>query len=124
MKKILTGADWILIVMIAAAAIGSYLWAGAWAQKGKTVLIEVDGKTMYRLHLAETRRIQVSGVRGHLLVETGEGRVRVAEAECPNHLCVRAGWQSRAGDVIVCVPNKTVVRIVADGTPDVRAITG
>jgi hypothetical protein len=123
-KKTLTLADAVLIACISIAVVGSYLWAGPWSQKGKTVLVEVDGRPRYRLYLEESRRVQVAGARGMLVVETSGGRVRVAEADCPNHLCVRAGWQRRAGDVIVCVPNKTVVRILADEAREVRAITG
>jgi hypothetical protein len=50
--------------------------------------------------------------------------VAITHAECPNHICVRTGWRSKAGDVIVCVPNKTIVRILGDTAEDTRVITG
>ena len=52
-------------------------------------------------------------------IEIKDGRVRMLEASCPNHLCIRQGWISLEGQSIVCLPNKVVVRIEGSGNgPD------
>ena len=52
-------------------------------------------------------------------IEIKDCRVRMLEASCPNHLCIRQGWISLEGQSIVCLPNKVVVRIEGSGNgPD------
>ena len=124
MLKLLTLGDKVLIALLAVAVIGSYFAVRAYTQRGTTVLIQVDGYTTHKTSLLESHVINVVGFRGRLTVETLNGKVSVTHAECPNHICVRTGWRSGAGEVIVCVPNKTVVRILADDAGGVRAVTG
>jgi hypothetical protein len=50
-------------------------------------------------------------------VAISRGRVRVAESDCPKGVCRHTGWQSRPGRVIVCLPNRVVVRIVGGEPP-------
>jgi len=92
--------------------------------EGSTVLVDVGGKTVAKLDLREEKEITVKGEKGDLRIEVRDGRVRVAEADCPNRICVRTGWRSRGGDVIVCVPNRTVVRILGRDKTIVGGITG
>ena len=91
---------------------------------GSTVLVEVDGKIVGKLSLQENQELNVRGERGHVIVEVHEGMVRVRDADCPNRICVRTGWRSHEGDAIVCVPNKTVVRILGSNSRVVRGVTG
>jgi len=92
--------------------------------EGSTVLVEVAGKTVEKLDLREERVVTVRGEKGPLTIEVRAGRVRVAEADCPNRICVRTGWRSRGGDVIVCVPNSTVIRILGKKDFIVGGTTG
>ena len=39
------------------------------------------------------------------------GEVYVSEASCKNQICVKRGHISKAGESIVCLPNRLVVRI-------------
>lgn len=54
-------------------------------------------------------------------VLVAEGRVCVARSDCPNQCCVNAGWKSRPGEAIVCVPNQVIVSI-AGGPPAYDAL--
>lgn len=92
--------------------------------EGSSVLVEVGGKPVEKLDLHENREITIRGEKGEMRLEVRDGRVRVAEADCPNRICVRTGWRSRAGEVIVCVPNRTVIRILGKDNNDVGGITG
>ena len=47
------------------------------------------------------------------------GRVSVCAASCPDGLCVRHRAVSRAGESIICLPNRVVVTV--DGAADVDA---
>lgn len=120
----MTLADKILIPLLGGAVITSFFAVRTLTSEGTTVLIQVEGKTVHRAHLLEPGETVVEGVRGEVRVETRDGKVAITHAECPNHICVRTGWRSRGGEVIVCVPNKTVVRIVGETRGSVRAVTG
>jgi thiamine biosynthesis lipoprotein len=66
-------------------------------------------------------RAAIGGAKGGFTVEVRDGRVAIVQAECPNQVCVRTGWRSDAGDAIVCVPNRAMVRITGDSpVPAVR----
>ncbi|HXX65460.1 MAG TPA: Gx transporter family protein [Bacteroidota bacterium] len=115
-------ADTVVLVVIAGAMVSTFLLAPG--ETGTSVLVEVDGQTVGKLSLLEDAQLQVHGAKGDLHVEVRQGRVRIVDAECPNQICVRTGWRMRQGEVIVCVPNKTVVRILGENVNTVGGITG
>ena len=48
---------------------------------------------------------------GYNLIEVERGRIRVAEADCPDQVCVRQGWISNSVVPIACLPHKLVVQL-------------
>jgi hypothetical protein len=119
-----TKADIILLLVLMGAIAASFVSVYAHATGGSDIVVQVDSRTVYKARLNENGKHSIDGIRGRLVVEVKDGMVCVAEADCPNHICIRMGWRSLAGDVIVCVPNKTVVRITGSTHEDVRAVTG
>jgi heptaprenyl diphosphate synthase len=116
--------DAVVCVLLAAAMGGGFVFGRAHDNRGMTVLVQVDGHPVQTLNLLEERRLSIRGLQGNVTVETHAGMVRVVEADCPNHICVRTGWRSKAGEAIVCVPNKTVVRILGENDGGIRGVTG
>ncbi|HUI63546.1 MAG TPA: Gx transporter family protein [Bacteroidota bacterium] len=118
----LGAADAFVIVALAGAMTASFILPPD--EAGTSVLVEVDGQTVGKLSLLEDAQLRVRGAKGDLHIEVRQGRVRVVDADCPNQICVRTGWRMRQGEVIVCVPNKTVVRILGGNVNTVGGITG
>lgn len=58
------------------------------------------------------------GIYKEIVVNTGNtivienGEVYMKDAACPDRLCISQGKISRAGESIICLPHKLVVRIV------------
>ena len=89
-----------------------------------TAQIMADGEVIETVELSlsvmqafeETRE-----VNGCVIVLSPEG-VCVADADCPDRLCVKTGMITRAGEAIACVPNRVVVTLrqarAADETYD------
>jgi len=123
MRQHLTTADMVLMTASACLIVVSYVLAGTTSSQGNEVLVQVDGTTLQKMSLSEAGSTVVKGLHGSLTVEIREGRVSITRADCPNHVCMKTGWRSRAGEVIVCVPNKTVVRVLGEQKA-VRATTG
>ena len=52
-----------------------------------------------------------SGPVGSTTIEISEGKVHVHDSDCRNKVCVSAGWVSRIGDWIICLPNNVFILI-------------
>lgn len=79
-------------------------------------IIEMDGKVIHTIRLEQNMTAQ------EILIDAGEGRynsifvgydyVEVLESNCPDQVCVGWGRIRYAGQTIVCLPFRIVVRIV------------
>ena len=49
--------------------------------------------------------------RGSNVIRVEPGRISVAEADCPDGICVKTGWISDSAAPIVCLPHRLVIRI-------------
>lgn len=96
------------------------MWAGFYAfPRGAaklTAVVRVDGKEVERFPVTgqtiEHRNVVIP--RGVATVSYGQGKVRVEPLDthtCPNGICWKTGWVSRAGQSIVCVPNHMTVTL-------------
>ena len=120
----MTIGDKILVVVMALLTAGSFFAGRFLADEGKVVIIDVNDLPVYKGDLQEDRKVTIRGLYGDVLIQIKGGEVAVVRAECPNKVCVRTGWRSLAGESIICVPNRVLIRIVGNQTNQVRGITG
>jgi len=113
-SRALTWGDKILIFLLIVINLASFFFLTRMG-KSKQVIIQEDQKVVgiYDLH-SPARTVMVQGPLGASKVEIREGRVRMLFSPCPNHTCQKAGWISRQGQVICCLPNKVLIRISGD----------
>jgi hypothetical protein len=91
---------------------------------GSRAEVILDGRRVARLALdGPPRHLDVATALGNLRLAYGEGTVRVAEAPCPNRICVRAGAVSRKGAVLACLPARLRVEIAGGRAREVDAVT-
>ncbi len=82
------------------------------APAGTEAVVVVEDRVAQRIRLAGEHTVTVQGARGPTeLRVVADGRVRFVHSPCDAKLCIRAGWQSRAGELAACVPNQVLVRI-------------
>ena len=82
-----------------------------------SVQITWDGGTaVLPLDQPGSRTVSSAGYTVTVTVENGT--VRVSENDCPGGDCMRTGAISRAGQSIVCMPGRVVVKIIGEETPD------
>ncbi|HDP69450.1 MAG TPA: NusG domain II-containing protein [Actinobacteria bacterium] len=83
-------------------------------KKGEEVVVLVNGQEVERCRLdyEHPKRMEIEGPFGESIIEVANGKVRMVSSPCPNHNCVARGWISAPGDMIVCVPNQVVVKII------------
>lgn len=78
--------------------------------KGGLAVIRVDRDIFDTAPLALDKTI-VTDKDGHNVIKIENGEARMAEADCPDGLCLRQNPISRAGEAIICLPNKVMISI-------------
>ncbi len=84
----------------------------------KYVSIQVNGEEIMTIIFDDTvvgKTIPIETEYGYNLIEIGDGKVRVIEADCPDQLDVKQGYISDVGEIIVCLPNRLVVEVKGIG---------
>lgn len=87
--------------------------------EGKTVIIEVDGEKYgtYNINI-EKKVIEIKSKYGYNIVSIGDGYAQVMYADCPDKLDVKRGKISKAGESIVCLPNRLRIYIQGQSKTD------
>jgi hypothetical protein len=122
--SIVTLADKILFAVLVCLTAASFGVKNIFASEGSIVIIELAGNAVYKGDLLENRKVTVTGKFGDVRIQIRDGKVGVVSAECPNKVCVRTGWRSLAGESIICVPNRVLVKILGERSNVVRGVTG
>ncbi len=75
-----------------------------------TVLILQDGRELYRLELSRTENKTINiEYNGKInTVEIRNHKIRMLDADCPDHTCVHMGYLESAP--IICLPNRLVIQ--------------
>ena len=94
-------------------------WGGD--EPGSAALIRSAAAEPRRLSLSHAGRYTVDGPQGETVIEIEGGRARIVASPCTNQHCVRAGWVSRSGHAVTCVPNRVSLRIEG-GEPEYDSI--
>lgn len=107
--------DFFVIVAILALALSIWIF-GMPKESGERVLIYENGELLHTLSLETPCEVEVSG----LTVKIENKEAEVSAATCPDKVCEKSGKISKAGEIIVCVPNRVSVKISGDDEFDAR----
>jgi hypothetical protein len=116
--------DWLLIVFILFLSLAGMLWfnRGFFKEPSglKTALVYEKDSLREKLDLSNDRVIAI--LNGKMQIEVKGQRLRVIEADCPQHVCMNMGWIHYSGQTIVCVPNKVLIEIASGQAPLLDAV--
>lgn len=84
---------------------------------GTWIEIVQDSKVLYRLDLAgaEDQTIKIEYEGRVNIVQIENHKVRMLEADCPDHICMDMGWLDSAMPII-CLPNHLVIQFANEGS--------
>ena len=101
-----------LLVVALAAACALAVWGRGQEGGALTAVVTADGAEVARLPLDGAEGEYTYSGNGYTLRVslTAEG-VRVEEADCPTQDCVHTGTITRAGQSIVCLPARVIIRL-------------
>ncbi len=100
-----TLADGILIVFVIVAIIVSSIFVYKNGAESEYAIIEYNGQT----ENISLNKDQMISLENGMMIEVKDGRIRVKDSDCPQKICVKHGWIRYGNDVIVCLPNKTII---------------
>ena len=113
-----------VVLMAAAVAAALLSMAALWltAGGGAPVAVVTDAQgEVARIRLDEVREGYDLPVGGHVTLRVEPGKICFAASDCPDGLCVKAGWISRAGETAICLPERVSVRVTGEGGTDETA---
>lgn len=97
-------------LLIAAAALAGLAWRGFGRTEAVCAVVRVRGEEAARLPLsADTELLLGDEAGGYNRIRVEDGAVFVAEADCPDQICVREGKKHRGGDTIACLPHELII---------------
>jgi len=90
-----------------------------------TAVIYQNGEKIREVSLSEDISFEIGGDY-HNTVTVKDGKISVSDTDCPGGDCAHSGWKSRAGESIVCLPNKLEIRLQSskESEGDVDFVTG
>ena len=106
----------VVVVLLVAAALSIWFLV---KPTGERVEIYKDGELVKIGALSVDFEFKIDE---HTTVKVLGKKAYVSFSDCVGQDCVMAGKISKAGETIVCLPNKVVVKIVGKG--DVDVVTG
>ena len=91
-----------------------YLGFFSGGEKGNVAIVEVNGKEYGRYDLGEKepKPLAIKTEFGYNNIMIEDGKVWVTESDCPDGLEIREGVISHSGEMLVCLPNRLVIRIL------------
>ena len=111
--------DLILVLALLTAAAAVWGIVKLTANTGEYAVVELDGKEIARYPLNEDTVAEIKTEDGHvntLVIESGSANV--ISADCPDKLCVKQRPIKMAGESIICLPHKLVIRIEGESGVD------
>ncbi len=112
----MTKGDKVLILVVVLLAIVSlgFIKKQSLSNENKYVSIQVNGEEVKKIIFDKNiigKTFPINSKYGYNLIEIGDEKVRVIEADCPDKVDVKQGYISKLGETIVCLPNKMIVEI-------------
>ena len=103
----------VIAVIVAAALLLWFLVRTVFSTDGDMVRVTIDGRLYGEYELSKEQEIPITidGNETNRLV-ISEGYADMTHADCPDGLCVASPKISKAGQSIICLPNKVVVEII------------
>ena len=107
--KVLIG----IVVILTLLSLG-FIKRQAFSNENKFISIQVNGEQVKKIIFDKNiigKEIAIESKYGYNLIELGDEKVRVIEADCPDEIDVKQGFISKIGESIICLPNRMVIEI-------------
>ncbi len=73
--------------------------------------IYVNNKLYKTYNMDDEDEIKIKGKKGYNIVKIHNHGVEMAEASCPDKVCIHEGFITKTSESIVCLPNRVHIKI-------------
>jgi hypothetical protein len=119
---------WAALIAALLALFGALaLWLSGRSAAGQVANIYVDGVCVRSVDLSQLKEPETYTMEtevGQNVIQIEPGRICVQEADCPDQVCVQAGWLTDSAAPIVCLPHRLVIRLEGSRAAEDVAIDG
>ena len=108
----------LFLLLGAVAASAAYLLLQRESVPAPVARITRDGVLLEEIDLdrvSEPYSFPLEDGNGRNTLSVEKGRIRIAEADCPDQVCVNQGWISNGTVPIICLPHRLMIEIVDGG---------
>ncbi len=103
--------DGILVAVLLGISLIALLAMLALRRGGSQVVVYREGERAESFALSEDRTYVIDSAYGMNRLVISDGEAFLADADCPDRLCVKTGKIKFDGQTIVCLPHKVIVAI-------------
>ncbi len=107
-----TATDWVMLgaVLLCSLSFYGFRMLEGRAEGGLVTVVQVGDERVAVLPARKDTVLVVSGKLGDVRIVQRSGELWLEDAPCRLKICERMGHIQRSGEVIVCAPNKVMVR--------------
>ncbi len=83
-------------------------------KKDVYAIIKKDDKIIRKINLSSLKEREVIRISGRFneLIVADQKKICFMSEDCPDRLCTKSGWLSKPGQIAVCLPSRTLIKIV------------
>lgn len=109
--------DVLLAVIVLALSAGGIWWVqrGRGEESGGPMRAKVYRGDALLLSVGLEQDRSIDLLDGRIRAQVRGGRIAITESDCPRRVCVHIGSVGHSGETIICVPNKILIEIEAEG---------
>ncbi len=125
--KIFSRGDKFVVILVIFLAIASYILFSLFlfGDRADTLEIFAEGKlyASYNLVSAKEEVVEIKTKYGTNLLKINQNGAEMIKASCPDKRDVKMGKITKAGQVLICVPNRVVVKLTSQNNTEVDRVT-
>lgn len=84
--------------------------------EGARVLVQSGDRTLFVADLSRDQQVELAGPLGTTVLQIEDGAAQVISSPCQQKICIGMGAIRHPGELLACVPNRLVIRILGRGT--------
>ena len=88
-----------------------------------TAEIIVDGTLEHSINLNDISEEYTLELKNGIIISADKNEISVISSDCYGKNCINCGRLTKAGDMAVCIPNKTVIRLSGTQNSGPDAVT-
>ena len=84
------------------------------SKTGETIaIVKKDDEIIKTINLSNIKDREILKIPGQFeaTVVAEHNKICFFDSNCSDEICMKTGWISKAGDIAVCLPNRTIIKI-------------